>query len=108
MADYSDWELHSLQLSDLTAARTYFGLTQADGFLNGVRYSINLYGTKYIPSTTQFITDFYGNRVAVMVAQPGYYAILRWNGPTFPPQGVNLPPRVTCIPLPADSPYVFA
>jgi hypothetical protein len=110
MADYSDWELHSTLASDLQAAANFFGFTQGDGFTaSGIRYTIYLYGTKYVRSTTQTFVDAYGGTQFAMVAQPGVYGILRWYSTTpFPPAGVNLPPRVTIIPLPADSPVRFA
>jgi hypothetical protein len=110
MASYSDWELHSLNPDDMIAAANFLGFTQGDGYTKaGVRYTINIYGTKYVKSTTQTFVDRFGNTQPVMVAQPGIYAILRWYSPTaFPPPGVNIPPQITVIPLPADSPYVFA
>lgn len=111
MALYTDWELHSTQLSDLQNARTQLGFTQGDGFLNGVRYTINLYGQKYAP-TGNMVTNRLGNQVPEMAPLPGYYAILRWyNGDNpFPPPGMNLPPRISVVGpgLPADSPVVFA
>jgi hypothetical protein len=111
MAAYSDWEIHSANSSDMQTAVNFLGFTQGDGFTSsGIRYSINIYGTKYVQqgTTTQM---FGGNPVQVpnMVAQPGVYAILRWFSSTaFPPAGVNIPPQVTIIPIPANSPYVFA
>lgn len=110
MASYSDWELHSTNASDLQTAANFFGFTQGDGYTSaGIRYTINLYGTKYVRSATQTFVDRFGNTQPVMVAQPGVYGILRWYSPTaFPPPGVNIPSQVTIVPLPADSPYVFA
>jgi hypothetical protein len=111
MAAYSDWEIHSSNAADMQTAVTFLGFTQGDGFTsNGVRYTINIYGTKYIQQGT--VQQRFGAilvTVPNMVAQPGVYAILRWYSSTpFPPPGVNIPPQVTIIPIPADSPYVFA
>jgi hypothetical protein len=111
MADYSDWEIHSTLLSDMTTAVNSIGFTQGDGFLNGIRYSINIYGQKYTQQGTKQVSGLGGTFITVpnMVALPGYYAILRWYSSTpFPPPGMNIPNRITIVPLPADSPYVFA
>jgi hypothetical protein len=112
MANYSDWELHSSNPADMQTAISFLGFTQGDGYTKvggvNVRYTINIYGSKYVDSTTDFITDRFGTR-PVKVALPGVYAILRWWSPTsFPPPGINMPPQITVIPIPADSPYVFA
>jgi hypothetical protein len=76
--------------------------------LNGVRYSIYIYGTKYVQQGTKF-DPVIGFNVPNYVALPGAYAILRWmSSNPFPPPGTNLPNGATVIPLPADSPHVFA
>jgi hypothetical protein len=110
VGDYSDWELHSTNQADMDLARQQLGFTSGDAFLNGVLYSIMIYGTKYVQQGTKQITALGGTfTVPNMVALPGIYGILRWFSKTpFPPAGMNIPPRITIIPLPADSPYVFA
>jgi hypothetical protein len=112
MAVYSDWEMHSANASDMDLARQQLGFTQGDGVFNGVPYSINVYGTKYQQQGTKQVTNMYTGQLETvpnMVALPGVYAIFRWFSPTpFPPSGMNIPNRITIIPLPADSPYVFA
>jgi hypothetical protein len=75
VGDYSDWELHSSNQADIDLARQQLGFTSGDAFLNGVLYSIMIYGTKYVQQGTK---------------------------------QVNIPPRITIVPLPDDSPYVFA
>jgi hypothetical protein len=110
MAEYSDWEIHSSDPNAMDQARQTLGFTQGDGTLRGVVYSIFVYGTKFVQQGTK-TEIFSGNPVQVpnMVAQPGTYAILRWFSPTpFPPAGMNIPPSITIIPLPANSPYKFA
>jgi hypothetical protein len=111
VGDYSDWEIHSSNMSDMTTATQQLGFTKGDAFLNGVLYSILIYGTKYVQQGTKLLSDMYGgvHTVPNMVALPGVYAILRWfSRDPFPPTGMVIPARITIIPLPADSPYVFA
>jgi hypothetical protein len=112
VGDYSDWELHSSNQADMDLARKQLGFTSGDGFLNGVLYSIMIYGTKYVQQGTKQMTSFDGTgtfTVPNMVALSGIYGILRWFSTTpFPPAGMNIPPRITIIPIPDDSPYVFA
>lgn len=73
----------------------------------GVVWAVNYYGTKRLPTGNK-VADTFGNQVPEYAAQPGVYAILRWNGdPSLIPQ----PPAgsgVTIIPIPDDSPYRFA
>jgi hypothetical protein len=112
MAVYSDWEIHSANAQDMQAAVNFLGFTQGDGYMQGNRYSILIYGTKYVQQGTKQITDAMTGQLKTvpnMVAAPGVYAILRWySANPFPPAGTNIPPQVTIIPIPADSPYVFA
>lgn len=113
MAEYSDWEIHSANAADMQAAVNFLGFTQGDGFTKaGIRYSILIYGTKYVQQGTKLYTDSVTGQTRMipnMVPASGVYAILRWFSPTqFPPAGTNIPPQVTIIPIPADSPYVFA
>lgn len=112
MAVYSDWEIHSSNAQDMQNAVNFLGFTQGDGFLQGNRYSILIYGTKYVQQGTKQIIDNISGQtrtVPNMVAQPGVYAILRWySSVPFPPPGMNIPNQITIIPIPADSPYVFA
>jgi hypothetical protein len=111
MANYSDWEIHSSNAADMQTAVTFFGFTQGDGFTkDGIRYTINLYGTKWTTvGSTNTYTDPWGGVHTLPRALPGVYAILRWFSPTpFPPAGVNIPPQVAIIPIPSDSPIVFA
>jgi hypothetical protein len=112
MAEYSDWEIHSSDPNAMQQARNALGFTQGDGFLNGVLYSILVYGTKYTQQGTKQVTNQYTGQLQTvpnMVALPGTYAIFRWFSPTpFPPPGMNIPNTITIIPIPADSPYVFA
>jgi hypothetical protein len=111
VGDYSDWELHSSNPNAMDQARQALGFTQGDGYLNGVLYSIFVYGLKYVQQGTKTILDPAKNPIQVpnMVALPGTYAIFRWYSPTsFPPPGMNIPGQITIVPLPADSPYIFA
>jgi hypothetical protein len=111
MAVYSDWEIHSANAQDMQTAVNFLGFTQGDGFLQGNRYSILIYGTKYVQQGTIAYTSFDGRPATRpnMVALPGVYAILRWySSVPFPPPGMNIPNQITIIPIPADSPYVFA
>lgn len=110
IGDYSDWEIHSDSQADMDLARKQLGFTSGDAYLNGVLYSIMVYGTKYTQQGTTPMMTLNGMvNVPIMVALPGVYAILRWYSKTpFPPAGMNIPPRITIIPIPADSPYVFA
>jgi len=108
VAEYSDWEIHTDTKAQMDAGARALGFTQGDGFLNGVRYTIYIYGTKYVWDGT-YVPAPIGGTMRNMVAQPGSYAILRWFSPTpFPPVGMNVPNYVTIVPLPADSPHVFS
>jgi hypothetical protein len=114
----TEWQLAIIPIGNFippirriwTWARQQLGFTSGDAFLNGVLYSIMIYGTKYVQQGTKQVTGLGGTfTVPNMVAQPGIYGILRWYSRTpFPPAGMNIPPRITIIPIPADSPYVFA
>jgi hypothetical protein len=108
MAEYSDWEISTADKATMDAGVRLIGFTQGDGFLQGVRYSIYIYGTKYVQQGTKW-DPVIGFNVPNYVALPGYFAILRWySSSPFPPSGMHIPNNVTIIPIPADSPHVFA
>jgi hypothetical protein len=109
----SDWELSA---PDLGSFRSYvvgqLGITQnkTDGVLaDGTVYSLNIYGTKYLPTGQKVdSTEGAGARVDEVAAQAGSYGILRW----LNPGGANPPTPaagsgVTLVALPANSPVRF-
>jgi hypothetical protein len=79
------------------------GGISADGYV----WTINYYGKKLLP-TGNTVAGRNGVQVPEYALAPGVFAILRWNGDT---SKIPQPPAdsgVTIIPLPADSPFVFA
>lgn len=77
------------------------------GIAYGIVWALNYYGQKLV-LTGNTVTDTFGNQVPERLPAPGVFAILRWNGDTSllqqPPDGSG----VTMVPLPIDSPFVFA
>lgn len=119
----SDWELSAPTQAQLATvmralvanARDKIGQIGRDGFLvdgflnNGTRFSINYYKDKLLLTGNMVQGSIAGYMATETVQVSGVFAIVRWlhplgNSPPQPSQASG----VTLIPLPSDSPIVFA
>ena len=101
----SDWEINAPDAKTMLSAAVALGLPVtlvADKTPTGV-----ITDTMLVDGTAVSI-NFYGKKHAIAggAAPSGVFAIVRWLGSDFP--AAKVPSGVTAIPLPPDSPVVFA
>jgi hypothetical protein len=87
---YTDYELSAPDKATMLAALSQLGINGESGFANGGRYTLSIYGEKWMPTGSTTVNSI-GAAVPVMAAAPGYYALLRWLGASV--TSAKFPPR---------------
>ena len=119
----SDWEIWAPTQAQLVAVvqnvianrnPNFTAVNGPDGFLvegvlnSGCRFCINYYKIKMVP-TGNTIPGPYGSPVPEMSRVAGVFGIMRWLHPNNnPPPQPGAATGVTVVPIPADSPAIFA